>query len=165
MATGLEKVSFLSNPKEGQMPKNVQTTAQLRSFHRLARSCSKSFKLGFSSTWIENFRCTSWVSKRQRNQRSNCQNICRIMEKAREFQKNVSFSFIDYAKAFDCVDHKKQWKILEELGVPDHLTYLPRNLYTHQEATVRFRCGTTDWFKTGKGLWQGCMLSPCLFNF
>ena len=66
------------------------------------------------------------------------------MEKAREFQKNIFFSFIDYAKAFDCVDHEKQWKILEELGVPDHLTYLPRNLYMHQEATVRIRRGITD---------------------
>ena len=87
------------------------------------------------------------------------------MEKAREFQKNIYFCFIDYAKAFDCVDHNKLWTILKEMGIPDHLTYLLRNLYAGQEATVRTGHGTTDWFKIGKGVRQGCMLSPCLFNF
>ena len=88
-----------------------------------------------------------------------------IIEKAREFQKNIYFCFIDYAKAFDCVDHNKQWKILQEMRIPDHLTYLLRNLYSGQEATVRTRHGTTDWFQIGKGVHQGCILSPCLFNF
>ena len=83
------------------------------------------------------------------------------MEKAREFQKNIYFS---YAKAFDCVDHNKLWKILKEMGIPDHLTCLLRNLYSGQEATVRTGRGTTDWFKIGKGVRQGCILSPCLFN-
>ena len=87
-----------------------------------------------------------------------------IMEKAREFQKNIYFSFIDYAKAFDCVDHNKLWKILREMGIPDHLTCLLRNLYAGQEATVRTRHGTTDWFQIAKGVRQGSMLSPCLFN-
>ena len=87
------------------------------------------------------------------------------MEKAREFQKNIYFCFIDYAKAFDCVDHNKLWKILEEMGIPDHLTCLLRNLYAGQEATVRTGHETTDWFQIGKGVRQGCMLSPCLFNF
>ena len=84
------------------------------------------------------------------------------MEKTREFQKNICLCFIDYAKAFDCVDHNKLWK---EMGIPpDHLTSLLRNLYADQEATVRTRHGTTDWFQIGKGVGQGCILSPCLFN-
>ena len=87
-----------------------------------------------------------------------------IMEKAREFQKNIYFCFIDYAKAFDCVDHNKLWKILKEMGIPDHLSCLLRNLYAGQKATVRTGHGTTDWFQIGKGVRQGCILSPCLFN-
>ena len=86
------------------------------------------------------------------------------MEKAREFQKNIHFCFIDYAKAFDCVDHNKLRKILKEMGIPDHLTCLLRNLYAGQEATVRTGHGTTDWFQIGKKVHQGCILSPCLFN-
>ena len=86
------------------------------------------------------------------------------MENAREFQKNIYFCFIDYAKAFDCVDHNKLWKILKEMGIPDHLTCLMRSLYAGQEATVRTGQGTTDWFLIGKGVCQGCILSLCLFN-
>ena len=86
-----------------------------------------------------------------------------IMEKAREFQKNIYFCFIDYTKAFGCVDHNKLWKILKEMGIPDHLTCLLRNQYAGQEATVRTGHGTTDWFQIGKGVRQGCILSPCLF--
>ena len=82
-----------------------------------------------------------------------------------EFQKNIYFCFIDYAKAFDCVDHNKLWKFLKEMGRPDHLTCLLRNLYAGQEATVRTGHGPTDWFQIGKGVCQGCILSPCLFNF
>ena len=84
------------------------------------------------------------------------------MEKVREFQKNICF--LDYAKAFDCVDHNKLWKILKEMGIPDHLTCLLRNLYAGQEATGRTGHGTTDWFQIGKGVCQGCILSPCLFK-
>ena len=91
-------------------------------------------------------------------------NIHWIIKKAREFQKNIYFCFIDYAKAFDCVDHNKLWKILQEMGIPDHLTCLLRNLYAGQEATVRTGHGRTDWFQTRKGVRQGCILSPCLFN-
>ena len=89
------------------------------------------------------------------------------MEEARKLQKNIYFCFIDYAKAFDCVDHNNLWKILKEMGIPDHLTHLLRNLYAGQEATDRHRTGygTTDWFQTGKGVLQGCILSLCLFNF
>ena len=86
------------------------------------------------------------------------------MEKAREFQKNIYFCFIDYAKDFDYIDHSKLWKILKEMGIPDHLTCLLRNLYAGQEATIRTGHGTTDWFQIGKGVRQGCLLPPCLFN-
>ena len=96
--------------------------------------------------------------------RDQIANICWIIEKSREFQKNISFCFIDYAKAFDCVDHNKLWKILKEMGIPDYLTCLLRNLYAGQEATVRTGHGTSDWFRIGKGVHQGCILSPYLFN-
>jgi len=96
--------------------------------------------------------------------RDQIANICWIMEKAREFQKNIYFCFIDYAKAFDCVDSNKLWKILKEMGIPDPLTCLLRNLYAGQEARVRTGHRTTDWFQIGKGVRQGCILSPCLFN-
>ena len=102
--------------------------------------------------------------RKGRGTRDQIANIRWIMEKAREFQKNIYFCFIDYAKAFDCVDHKKLWKILKEMGIPDHLTCLLRNLHAGQEATVRTGHGTTDWFQLGKGVCQGCILSPCLFN-
>ena len=92
------------------------------------------------------------------------QNIRWIIKKAREFQKNIYFCFIDYAKAFDCVDHNKLWRILKEMGIPNHLTCLLRNLHAGQEATVGTGHGTTDWFQIGKGVRQGCILSPCLFN-
>ena len=103
--------------------------------------------------------------RKGRETRDQIANILWIMEKATEFQKHIYFCFIDYAKAFDCVDHNKLWKILKEMGIPDHLTCLLRKLYTAQEATVRTGHGTTDWFQIGKGVRQGCILSPCLFNF
>ena len=99
-----------------------------------------------------------------RGTRDTTANIRWIMKKSREFQKNIYFCFIDYAKAFDCVDYNKLWKILKEMGIPDHLTCLLRNLYEAQESTVRTGHGTTDWFQIGKGVHQGCKLSPCLFN-
>ena len=102
--------------------------------------------------------------RKGRGTRDQNANIRWIMEKAREFQKNIYFCFIDYDKAFDCVDHNKLWKILKEMGIPDHLTFLLRNLYAGQKATVRTGHETTDWFQTGKGVRQGCILSPCLFN-
>ena len=102
--------------------------------------------------------------RKGRGTRDQIANICWIIEKAKEFQKNIYFYFNDYAKAFDCVDHNKLWKILKKIGIPDHLTCLLRNLYTGQEATVRTGHGTTDWFQIGKGVHQGCILSPCLFN-
>ena len=102
--------------------------------------------------------------RKGRGTRDQIANLCWITEKAREFQKNIYFCLTDYAKAFDCVNHNKLWEILQEMGIPDHLTCLLRNLYAGQEATVRAGHGTTDWFQIGKGVRQGCLLSPCLFN-
>ena len=102
--------------------------------------------------------------RKSRGTRDQIANICWITEKAREFQESIYFCFIDYAKAFDCVDHNKLWKILQEMGIPDHLICLLRNLYVGQEATVRTRHVTMDWFQIGKGVCQGCIVSPCLFN-
>ena len=145
------------------MPKNAQTTAQLHSSH--ARKVMLK---------ILHARLQQYVNcelpdvqagfRKSRGTRDQITNILWIMEKAREFQKNIYFCFIDYAKAFDCVDHNKLWKILKETGIPDHLTCLLRNLYAGQEATVRTEHRTTDWFQIGKGVCQGCILSPCLFN-
>ena len=103
--------------------------------------------------------------RKGRGTRDQTANIRWIIEKAREFQKNIYFCFIDYTKAFDCVNHNKLWKIMKEMGIPDHLTCFLRNLYAGQEATVRTGHGTTDWFQIGKGVCQGCILSPCLFNW
>ena len=100
-----------------------------------------------------------------RGSRDQIANICWIIKKTREFWKNIYFCFLDYAKAFDCVDHNKLWKILKEMGIPDHLTCLLRNQYAGQEAIVRTGHGTTDWFQIGKGVHQGWMLSPYLFKF
>ena len=99
-----------------------------------------------------------------RGTRDQIANICWITKRAIKFQKNIYFCFIDYTKAFDCVDHNKLWKILKEMGIPDHFTCLLRNLYAGQEATVRTGLGTTDWFQIRKGVHQSCILSPCLFN-
>ena len=102
--------------------------------------------------------------RKGRGTRDQIANICWIIEKARKFQKNIYVCFIDYTKAFDYVDHKRLWKILQEMGIPGHLTCLLRNLSAGQEATVGTRHGTTDWFQIGKGVHQGCILLPCLFN-
>jgi len=101
--------------------------------------------------------------EKARNQRSNCQHLLDY-KKSKSISKNIYFCFINYAKLFDCVDHNKLWKILQEMGIPDHLTCLLRNLYAGQKATVRTGHGKTDWFQIGKGVCQGCILSPCWFN-
>ena len=100
-----------------------------------------------------------------RGTRDQIANICWIIKKARKFQKRIYFCFIDYTKAFDCVDHNKLWKILKEIGIPEHFTCILKNLCAGQKETLRTRHGTTDWFKIGIGIRQGCILSPCLFNF
>ena len=147
--TGKGQLSFQSQRKA--MPKNVQTTAQLHPFHMLAQQCSQSFKLDSTVGEPRTSQCTNWIQKRQRNQRLNCQHPL-DHRKAREFQKNTYFCFIDSTKAFDCVDHNKLRKILNEMRIPDHLTCLLRNLYAGQEATVRTGHGTMDWFQIGKSM-------------
>ena len=158
VATGLEKVGFHSNPKEWS---NYCTIAFI----------SHASKVMLKSLQARLQQYVNWELpdvqagfRKGRGTRDQIANICCIIKKAREFQKNIYFCFIDYAKAFDCVDHNKLWKILEEMGVPDHLICLLRNLYVGQEARVRTGYGTTDWFQIGKGVPQGCILSPCLFN-
>ena len=131
------------------MPKNAQTTAQLHSSHMLVKQCLKFSKSVFSNTWTVNFQMFKLVLVKE-GTRDQIANIPWIIKKAREFQKNIYLSFIDYVKAFDCVDHNKLWKILKEMGIPDHLTCVLRNLYAGQEATVRTGHGTTDWLQTGK---------------
>ena len=113
----------------------------------------------FNSTWI-----LQVEFRKGTGTRGKIANIHWIKEKAREFQKNIYFCCIDYAKAFDCVDYNKLWKILREMGISDRITCLLKSLYTGQETTVRTRHETMDWFKIGKGVYQGCILSPCLFN-
>ena len=103
--------------------------------------------------------------RKGRGARGQIANIHWIIEKAKEFQKSIYFCFIDYAKSFDCVDHNKLWKILKEMGIPDHQPRLLRNLYAGQEATVRTGHGTTDWFQIRKGLHEGCILSPAYLTY
>ena len=143
------------------MPRNAQTTAQLHSSHMLVKSCSKFSKPGFSNMWTVNFQMFKLGLEKAEEPEIK---LSTSAEKAREFQKNIYFCFVDYAKAFDCVAHNKLWKILKEMGIPDHLTCLLRNLYAGQDATVRTGHGTTDWFQIGKGVCQVYILSPCLFN-
>ena len=146
------------------MTKNVQIIIQLCLFHMPATSCSKSFKGRLRQYMNRELPDIPAGFRKGRRTRDQTANICWITEKARDFWKNIYFCFTDYAKAFDCVDHNKLWKILREMGIPDHLTFLLRNLYAGQEETVRIGHGTTDWFQIGKGVRQGCILSPCLFN-
>ena len=163
VATGLEKVSFHSNPKERQ----CQRRLKLRIIALISHASKVMLK-------ILQARLQQYVNhelpdvqagfRKGRGTRDPIANIYWIMEKAREFQKNIYFCFIDYAKAFDCVDHNNLWKILKEMQIPDHLTCLLRNLYADQEARVRTGYGTTVLFQRGKGVRQGCILLPCLFN-
>ena len=155
--TGKGHFSFQSQRRA--MPKNVQGTIQLCSFHMLARLCSESFKLGFNSTWTKNFQMYKWILKWQRNQRSNCQHLL-DHRKRREFQK-TTFAPLTTLKPLT-VWITTNWKILKEMGIPDHLICFLRNLYAGQEAIVRTRRGTMDWFKTGDGVQQSCVLSPSL---
>ena len=133
--------SFQSQRKA--MPKNAQTTAQLHSSHMLVKQCSKFSKRRFNNTWTVNFQMFKLVLERA-EEPDQIANICWVIKKAREFQKNIYFCFNDYAKAFDCVDHNKLWKILKKMGLSDHMTCLLRNLYASQETTVRTVHGTTD---------------------
>ena len=146
------------------MPKNAQTTAQLALISHASKVMVKILQARLQQYVNRELPGVLAGFRKGRGTRDQIANIRWIMEKAREFQKNIYVCFIDYAKAFDCVDHNKRWKILKEMGIPDYLTCLLRNLYADQEATVRTGHGTTDGFQIGKGICQGCILSPCLFN-
>ena len=144
VATGLENVSFHSNPKERQLQR-------ISDYHTVA-FISHASKVMLKILWV---RLQQYMNpelpdvqagfRKGRETRDQIANILWIIEKAREFQKNIYFCFIDYTRPFDCTDHNKLWKILQEMGIPDHLTYLLRNLYAGQEATVRTGYGTMDW--------------------
>ena len=138
------------------MPKNAQTTAQLHSSHTLVKWCSKFSKPGFQMFQLV-------LEKAEESEIKLPTST--VSWKKQESSRKTSISALYYAKAFDCVDHNKMWKILKEMGIYDYLTCLLRNLYAGQEATVRTGHGTSDWFQIGEGVHQGCLLSPCLFNF
>ena len=146
------------------MPKNAQTTTQLHSSHTLVKWCSKFSKPGFNNMWTVNLQMFELVLEKAEEPEIKWQTSAASSKKAREFQKNTYFCFIECTKAFDYLDHNKLWKILKKMGIPDHLNCLLRNLHAGQEATVRTGHGTTDCFQIGKGVHQGCTLSPCLFN-
>ena len=146
------------------MPKNAETTAQLYSSHMLVKSCSKFSKPGFGNTWTVNFQMFKLVSEKV-SEEPEIKLPTSIGSSKKQDQKSIYFCFIDYAKAFDCVDHNKLWKILKEMAIPDYLTCLLRNLYAGQEARVKTGHRTTDWFQIGKRVHQDYILSPCLFNF
>ena len=162
VATGLEKSVFIPIPKrQCQKCSNYRTTALISYTSKVMLKISQASLQQYMNRELPDVQAGFRKGGRTSDQIAN---IHWIIKRAREFQEKVYFCFIDYAKAFDCVDHKKLWKILKEMGIPDHLTCLSRNLYAGQEATVRTGHGTTDWFQIGKGVCQGCILSPCLFN-
>ena len=149
VATGMEKVSFHSNPKERQCKEcsNYHTIALISHVSRIMLKILQARLQQYMNHELPDVQAGF---RKGRGTRDQIANICWIMEKGREFQKNIYFCFIDYTKAFGCVDHKKLWKILKEIEIPDHLICLLRNLYAGQEATVRTGHGTTDWFQIGK---------------
>ena len=164
MATGLEKVSFHFQFQRKTMPKKC---SNYRTITLISHPCKVMLKILQASLQQYMNRELPDVQagfRKGRGITDQIANICWIIKKAREVQKNIYFCFIDYAKAFDCVDHNKLWKILKAMGIPDHLTCLLGNLYAGQEAAVRTWHGTTDYFNIWKGVRQGCMLSPWLFN-
>ena len=154
--TGKGQFSFQSQRKA--MPKNAQTTSQLHSSHMLVKQCSTFSKPRLQQYVNHELPYVQAGFRKGTGTRDQIANTSWIMEKGRQFQKNIYFCLIDYAKAFHCVDHNKLWEILKEMGIPDNMTCLLRNLYAGQEATVRTGHGTTDWFQIGKGVRQGCIL-------
>ena len=159
VATELEKVSLHSNPNERQWQKCSHCTIALIS--HASKVMLKILQDRLQQYVNRELPDVQAGFRKGRGTRDQIANICWIIEKARAFQKNIYFCFIDYAKAFDCVDHNKLWKILKEMGIPDLLTCLLRNLYAGQEAPVRTGHGTTDWFQIGKEVPQACILWPC----
>ena len=164
MATGLEKKSvFIPIPKKGNAKEcsNYRTIALISHASKLMLKILQARLQQYMNHELPDVQAGF---RKGRGIKDLIANIRWIIKKAREFQKSIYFCLTDYAKAFDCVDHKKLWKILKEMGIPDHLTCFLRNMCAGQEATVRTGHGTTDWFQIGKGVGQGCILSPCLFN-
>ena len=163
MATGREKSVFIPIPKKGN-PKecsNYQTVALISYAIKVMLKSLQARLQQYTNCELPDVQVGF---RKVRGTRDQITNIRWIIKKAREFQKNIYFCFIDYAKAFDCVDHNKLWQILKEMVILDHLTCLLRNLYAGQEATVRTVHGTTDWLQIRKQVCQGCILSLCLFN-
>ena len=151
VATGLEKVSFHSSPKKGN-PKECSNYCTIALISHANKVMLKILQARLQQYVNPELPDVQAGFRKVRGTRDQIANICWIIRKAREFRKNMYFCFIDSAKAFGCADHNKPWKILKEIGVPDHLTCLLRNLYASQEATVRTGHGTTDWFQIGKGV-------------
>ena len=163
MSGQLGKGPFSFQSQRKPIPKDVQTTAQLHSSHTLVKQCSKFSKPGFNSAWTMNFQMFKLDLEKAEEPEIKLLTSNGSLKK-QEFQRNIYFCFIDYTKAFDCVDKSKLWRILQGMGIPDHLTCLLRNLYAGQEGTVRTGHGTIDWFQIRKGVHQGWILSLCLFN-
>ena len=163
VATGLEMSVFIPIPKKGNA-KECSNNHTIALISHASKVMLKILQARLQQYVNCEFPDVQAGFRKGRGTRDQIANICWIIEKAREFEKNIYFCFIDYAKAFDCMDHNKLGNILKEMGIPDHLTCLLRNLYAGQEATVRTGHGTTDWFQIGKGVCQGRILSPYLLN-
>ena len=163
VATGLEKVSFVPIPKKGNA-KELSNYCKIALISHANKVMLKILQARLQQYVNCELPDVQAGFRKGIGKRHQIANIRWIIEKAREFQKNIYFCFIDHAKAFDCVDHNKLLKIVKEMGIPDHLTCFLRNLYTGQEATARTGHGTTDWFQIGKRVHQGCILSTCLCN-
>ena len=151
-AHGTRKGQFSFQSQRKAMPKNAQTITELHLSHMLAKWCSKFSKPGFNSTWTVNFYMFKLDLEKTEEPEIKLPTSIGSLKKQESCRKNVYFCFIDYAKAFGCVNDNKLWKILQERGIPEHLACLLRNLYAGQNATVRTLYGTTDWFKIGKGV-------------
>ena len=158
-----KRSDFIPIPKKGN-PKECSNYCTIVLISQVSKVMLKILQARFQQYMNHELPDVQAGFREGRGTRDQIANICWIIEKAREFQKNIYFCFIDYAKAFNCVDHNKLWKILKVIGIPDHVTCLLRNLYAGQEATVRTGHGTTDWFQIKKGVRQGYILSPHLFN-
>ena len=163
VATGLERSVFIPIPKKG----NAKECSNYHTIALISHASKVRLKI-LQARFQQYVNCglpdVQAGFRKGRGTRDQIANICQIIKKAREFKKNIYFCFIDSVKAFDHVDHNKLWKILKEMGIPDHLSCLLRNMFAGQEATFRNGHGTTDWFQIRKGVHQGCILSPCLFN-
>ena len=164
VATGLEKVSFYSNPEEGQC-KRILNYCTISLTSQASKVMLKMFQASIQQYMNRELLGVQAGFRKGRGTRDEIANICWIIEKAREFQKIIYFCFIDYAKAFDCVDPNKLWKILRELGIPDDLTCLLRNVYAGQEARVRTGHGTTDWIQLGKEYVKAVYCHPAYLTY